>query len=135
MASEQDVAQVGEMIKSLYQLSGILPIWDGEVTEEVAAVFGIMLFETQCSQAFRWVPRPPGGRASINCLFSTSAVDSLTPTAEGCLQAARGRSSTSGEGNLTWHRWVSLLGSYRDGREKHIVTCHIVTGAELFRGE
>jgi hypothetical protein len=65
MASEQDISQVKEMIKSLYDLAAV-PAWDGDVTDEVAAVFGIMLLETQkCSNAFGWVPRPPGGRASV----------------------------------------------------------------------
>jgi hypothetical protein len=48
------------MIQSLYKLAYI-PAWDGEVNEDVARVFGIMLAETQkCSKAFVWVPTPPG---------------------------------------------------------------------------
>lgn len=65
MASEADGAQVKEMIQSLYKFAG-LPPWEGDDNEGVAAVFGVMLVETQkCSQAFVWIPRPPGGRASI----------------------------------------------------------------------
>lgn len=68
MVSEQEKAQVKAMIKSLYDFAAI-PAWDGEITNEVAAVFGTMLFETQkCSKAFIWVPKPPGGRASITWL-------------------------------------------------------------------
>lgn len=68
MASEADGAQVREMIQSLYKFAG-LPPWEGEVNEDVAAVFGVMLVETQkCSQAFVSVPKPPGGRASIGWL-------------------------------------------------------------------
>lgn len=58
------------MIQSLYKLAYI-PAWDGEVNEDVARVFGIMLAETQkCSKAFVWVPTPPGGRASITWLVN-----------------------------------------------------------------
>ena len=65
MASSKDLVEVKEMIQSLYRYAGI-PVWDGEVNEEVARVFGIMLLETQkCSSAFAWIPPPPGGRASI----------------------------------------------------------------------
>ena len=65
MASSKDLVEVKEMIQSLYRYAGI-PVWDGEVNEEVARVFGIMLLETQkCSSAFAWIPPPPDGRASI----------------------------------------------------------------------
>lgn len=66
MASEKDKAEVKHMIQSLYELAGISPAWDGEVNDDVARVFGIMIAETQkCSAAFRLIPPPPGGRASI----------------------------------------------------------------------
>lgn len=69
MATNQDLAEVKEMIQSLYRHANIPP-WEGEVNEEVARVFGIMLFETQkCSSAFGWIPPPPGGRASIGWLM------------------------------------------------------------------
>ncbi len=70
MATDKDKAEVKAMIQSLYVLANIPP-WDGEVNDEVARVFGIMLAETQkCSSAFAWVPTPPGGRASIVWLIS-----------------------------------------------------------------
>lgn len=60
---------VKEMIQSLYRFANILPVWDGEVNDDVAAVFGTMIAETRtCSKAFGWVPKPPGGRASITWL-------------------------------------------------------------------
>lgn len=60
---------VKEMIQSLYRFANILPVWDGEVNDDVAAVFGTMIAETRtCSNAFGWVPKPPGGRASITWL-------------------------------------------------------------------
>ena len=69
MASDNGSADVKEMIQSLYRFANILPVWDGEVNEKVAEVFGIMLSETKkCSTAFGWVPKPPGGRASVSWL-------------------------------------------------------------------
>ena len=103
MASEHDLAQVKEMINSLYQLAGIFPIWDGEVTEEVAAVFGIMLLETQeCSRSFDWVPRPPGGRASINWL--------VCHLGRGFFNAHRGKLSASCARTVIykWRRHLNL---------------------------
>ena len=53
------------MIRGLYRL-GQQPEWDGQVNEGVAEIFGLMLMETRnCSSAFKWLPTPPGGRASI----------------------------------------------------------------------
>jgi hypothetical protein len=69
MATDTENADVKAMIQSLYQFANILPVWDGEVNEKVAEVFGIMLSETKkCSTAFGWVPKPPGGRASVTWL-------------------------------------------------------------------
>ena len=71
MATDKDKAEIKEMIQSLYKLANIPP-WDGEVNEDVARVFGIMLAETQkCSNAFVLVPTPPGGRASITWLVNS----------------------------------------------------------------
>jgi hypothetical protein len=65
MATDSEKAEVKLMIQGLYKLAGI-PVWDGEVNDGVAEVFGIMLHEVQqCSKAFGWVPKPPGGKASI----------------------------------------------------------------------
>lgn len=65
MATNKELEEVKEMIQSLYRHANI-PVWDGEVNEEVGRVFGVMLMETQkCSSAFGWIPPPPGGRASI----------------------------------------------------------------------
>ncbi len=61
--------KVKEMIQAIYQVANIRPIWDGEVNERVAEIFGLMLKETKkCSDAFAWVPTPPAGRATIGWL-------------------------------------------------------------------
>ncbi len=66
MASNKEKTEVKEMIQSLYILANVHPVWNGDVNERVAEVFGLMLNETKkCSSAFKSVPRPPGGRASI----------------------------------------------------------------------
>ncbi len=66
MASEEDREEVRLMIEALFRLAGVPLIWRGEVNERVAEVFGTMLNETaSCSEAFKMVPTPPGGRASI----------------------------------------------------------------------
>ncbi|TFW33501.1 hypothetical protein [Massilia horti] len=66
---DKEKVEVKEMIQSLYRFANILPVWDGEVNDDVAAVFGTMIAETRaCSNAFGWVPKPPGGRASITWL-------------------------------------------------------------------
>jgi hypothetical protein len=68
VVSDKEVAEVNNMIQSLFRLAE-LEVWEGEINDEVAAVFGIMLAETQkCSSAFKWLPKPPGGRASISWL-------------------------------------------------------------------
>jgi|SRR5450830_522147 len=67
MATESEKAEVKEMIQSFYQFANILPVWDGEVNDDVAAVFGTMIAETRtCSDAFGWVPKPAGGRATVS---------------------------------------------------------------------
>lgn len=66
MASEEEKAQLKEMIESFYKYAHVPMTWNLEVNEQVAEVFGIMIKETtKCSKAFGWVPKPPGGRASI----------------------------------------------------------------------
>lgn len=71
MATEKDKEELKQMIQSLYSFANIVPAWDGDVNDEVASVFGIMILETQkCSAAFRWIPSPPGGRASVIWLVS-----------------------------------------------------------------
>lgn len=66
MASDAEKAEVKEMVESFYKFANVPLNWDGEINERVAEVFGVMLSETrQCSMAFGWMPKPPGGRASI----------------------------------------------------------------------
>lgn len=65
MKTEEQKAEVKQMVQGLYRLAQ-MPVWEGEVNDAVAEVFGIMLFETQkCSKAFKWLPPPPSGRATI----------------------------------------------------------------------
>src|SRR5690606_27759357 len=53
-------------INTLYNRAGINTQFRGEVNEDVAAVVGDLLTDIgTCSDAFRWVPRPTGGKASI----------------------------------------------------------------------
>lgn len=64
--SNRPADELKSMIQSLYRFADVTPVWDGEVNERVAEIFGLMIFETRkCSAAFKWVPQPPGGRASI----------------------------------------------------------------------
>jgi hypothetical protein len=57
--------EVRSIMLSFYRFAGV-PEWRGEMNEEVAAIFGVMLNETQkCSKALGWIPRPPGGKATI----------------------------------------------------------------------
>lgn len=66
MATEEEKTQIKEMIESFYKYAQISINWNLEINEQVAEVFGIMIKETtKCSKAFGWVPKPPGGRASI----------------------------------------------------------------------
>ena len=65
MAASLDKETVRKMIDEFYRAAE-QPGWSGEVNEGVAAVFGKMIAETaQCSRGMSWVPRPPGGKASI----------------------------------------------------------------------
>lgn len=65
MASTLDRDKVRRMIDEYFKTAGHTG-WNGEVNERVAAVFGEMLQKTSmCSHALSWVPRPPGGKASI----------------------------------------------------------------------
>ena len=66
MTNEQDKEEVRLMIEGLFRLAGVPLIWRGEINDQVAEVFGTMLSETRsCSDAFRAVPTPPLGKASI----------------------------------------------------------------------
>lgn len=89
------------MIQSLYRFANVLPVWDGEVNDEVAAVFGTMLDETRkCSKAFGWIPRPPGGRASTTWL--------ITQFGRGIFNASRGRLSFTCA-RAVIYQWKSAL--------------------------
>jgi hypothetical protein len=67
MTSDKEKAEVKDMIQSLYKYANVLPVWDGDMNERVAEVFGVMLSETtKCSNAFTWIPKPSGGRATIS---------------------------------------------------------------------
>lgn len=71
MASEEEKAQLKEMITSFYKYAEVSITWNLNINEQVAEVFGIMIKETtKCSNAFGWVPKPPGGRASIFWLIT-----------------------------------------------------------------
>jgi hypothetical protein len=66
MSREQNEQAVKEIIQSLYRVAGILPVWNGEINDEVATIVMKMLAATKdCSHAFIWVPQPPGGRATV----------------------------------------------------------------------
>lgn len=66
MASELDKEHVRELIDGFYK-AGRSGGWNRRVNEEVAEIFGKMLEETKkCTKALNWVPRPPGGKASIS---------------------------------------------------------------------
>jgi hypothetical protein len=68
MASGMDKEQVRQAIDAFYQI-GRSGGWKRDVNERVAAVFGRMLEEAKkCSKALNWVPRPPGGKATISWL-------------------------------------------------------------------
>ncbi|WP_166838559.1 hypothetical protein [Rheinheimera pleomorphica] len=66
MATPQQKQHVRELINTLYHRAGVKAQFRGEINEDVAAVVGQLLTEIgTCSDAFRWVPRPTGGKASI----------------------------------------------------------------------
>lgn len=53
MDTDKEKGDIKEMIQSLYRFANILPVWDGEVNDDIAAVFGTMIAETRtCSNAF-----------------------------------------------------------------------------------
>lgn len=69
MDMNKEKTDIKAMIQSLYQFANIFPVWNGEVNDDVAAVFGTIIAEIKkCSKAFDWVPKPPNGRASITWL-------------------------------------------------------------------
>ena len=66
MTEQQQKAHVTQLINVLYNRAGITSQFIGEVNEDVAAVVGDLLTDiSSCSDAFRWVPKPTGGRATI----------------------------------------------------------------------
>ncbi|KKO45443.1 hypothetical protein WG68_10355 [Arsukibacterium ikkense] len=66
MTEQQQKEHVRELINTLYERAGIKMEFRGEINEDVAAVIGDLLTDiSSCSAAFRWVPRPSGGKASI----------------------------------------------------------------------
>lgn len=66
MTPIQQKEHVREIINVLYSRAGISTQFHGEINEDVAAVVGDLLTDiATCSAAFRWVPRPTGGKASI----------------------------------------------------------------------
>lgn len=66
MTPNQQKEHVRELINVLYNRAGIKAEFRGEINEDVAAVVGDLLTDiASCSAAFRWVPRPTGGKASI----------------------------------------------------------------------
>ena len=71
MASALDKEHVKEVIDTFYKV-GRNTGWNREVNEKVAEVFGLMLEEAKkCTDALNWVPRPPGGKATIAWLVRT----------------------------------------------------------------
>ncbi|SEO89096.1 hypothetical protein [Aquisalimonas asiatica] len=72
---------VVDVINALYKGAGIHKRYSGEVNEQVARVLGKMLEEIRgCSDAFSWIPRPTGGRATISWIarnFARSTIDRL----------------------------------------------------------
>lgn len=61
-----DKQNLKDAINALYQGAGISAIFDGQVNENVARVFGQLLESIHdCSIAFKWMPKPTGGVATI----------------------------------------------------------------------
>jgi len=79
MSLEQQ--KVKDVINAMYKSAGIQKRFTGDVNERVAEVLGKMIAETgRCSDALAWVPRPPGGKASISWIarnIARSIIDSL----------------------------------------------------------
>ena len=66
MTEQQQKDHVRQLINTLYGRAGINTQFRGEINEDVAAVVGDLLTDiSSCSDAFRWVPKPTGGKASI----------------------------------------------------------------------
>ncbi len=62
-----DKQKVKQAINGLYKFAGINTQFNGDVNKQVAEVFGELLKEINtCSNAFSWVPRPTGGKATIS---------------------------------------------------------------------
>lgn len=73
--------KVKDVIHALYKSAGIHKKFTGDVNERLAEVLGNMIVETGGrSEALAWVPRPPGGKASITWTarhIARSIIDSL----------------------------------------------------------
>ncbi|MDH5546207.1 MAG: hypothetical protein OEZ43_11475 [Gammaproteobacteria bacterium] len=71
MADAIQKEELRQMIEAFYRFAGVNPPANLEINESVASVFGSMLQETRkCSDAFKWIPPPPGGRPSIGWLVT-----------------------------------------------------------------
>lgn len=117
MNTDKEKAEIKKMIQSLYRFANILPVWDGEVNDDVAAVFGTMIAETRtCSKAFGWVPKPPGGRASVTWLAQQLG-RGVFRIAAFYHSAVRASLFTNGNQHWMWRRPASQPESYRHGRE------------------
>lgn len=72
---------VKKAINAFYKGAGVNVTFNGEVNKKVAEVFGEMILKTQaCSDAFNWVPRPTGGKATITWVaknFTRSVLEQL----------------------------------------------------------
>ena len=83
MTPIQQKEHVREIINVLYSRAGIRTQFRGEVNENVAAVVGDLLNDiSTCSAAFRWVPRPTGGKASIFWLATNVTRSTLSDLKE-----------------------------------------------------
>jgi len=62
----EEQEKVRTAINALYKSAGIHDTFKGDINEQVATVFGELLFDIRkCSDAFLWVPRPTCGVASV----------------------------------------------------------------------
>ncbi|WP_215398270.1 hypothetical protein [Rheinheimera oceanensis] len=74
MITPQQKQHVRDLINILYSRAGIKTQFRGEVNEDVAAVVGDLLTDiATCSDAFRWVPKPTGGKASVLWLVKNNS--------------------------------------------------------------
>ena len=80
----KDKETIREAINALYKGAGIQATFNGEVNEKVAQVFGELLADiNSCSAAFKWVPHPTYGVASISWLaknLKRSVIESFKDT-------------------------------------------------------